>query len=69
MKTKYTLPVDEPGTFTDELPAAASATAQNEDEFFAGVAERVREFRRGHRTQAFARGSFESVEAMRAATK
>lgn len=62
-KRKITVPVDEPGTFTDELPAATSFSLQSEDEFFAGAAKRIREFREGPRTKAVARVSFESLEA------
>lgn len=63
-KRKTAVPVDEPGTFTDELPAVTSLTLQSEEDFFAGAAERVREFREGRRTKAVARVSFESLEAL-----
>jgi predicted transcriptional regulator len=49
---------------TDERPTAMYLTVQSEDDFFAGAAKRVREFRKGRRTRAVARVSFESVEVL-----
>lgn len=61
-RRKTAAPLDE-NIFTDELPAAAGWTFQSEDEFFAGAAKRVREFREGRRTKAISRVSFESPES------
>jgi predicted transcriptional regulator len=63
-KRKTAVPVVETDIFTDEIPAAMSLTLQSEEDFFAGAAKRVREFREGRRTPAVARVSFESVEAL-----
>lgn len=64
IKRKATLPVAESNIGTDELPAAKTLTFQSENEFFAGAARRVREFKEGCRPKAVARVSFESVEAL-----
>ena len=61
---KITLPVDESCTLTDELPFAECYIVQSQDEFFAGAAKRVREFREGNRAPTVTSVSFESVEAM-----
>lgn len=64
IKRKTTVAVVERNIFTNELPAAKSLTFQSEEDFFAGAAKRVREFREGRRTRAVARVSFESVDAL-----
>ena len=63
-KRKTAVPVAEGDIVSDEIPATMRLTVQSEDDFFAGAAKRVRQFREGRRTPAVARVSFESVEAL-----
>jgi predicted transcriptional regulator len=63
-KRKTAVPAVEAGIFTDERPTAMQLSVQSEDDFFAGAAKRVREFRKGRRTKAVARVSFESAEVL-----